>query len=172
MIVYGGSRSYGLSVMGMLLLAGAVGVVLVILLLFRKSRPAAVEAPPPPAVPARLSLLSVFSLLSALLALLTGLTGFILADVARFSDIAGLDRSDRGDFLLFAEIFRYAALLPALSALAFSLAGGGAIRESRGALRGRALSRMAMILALAVGVATLSVTPGGSGTVARHIRMR
>lgn len=167
-IIGGGGQGKVLSVI--VLVAGLVGMALVILFLIRKSGRKAVEASPPPVVPSRLSLLCAFSLLSALGALLVALTGFILADVAWRSDIVGLDLSDRDAILLGSEIFRYAALLPALCALAFGLAGGGAIRESQGALRGRALSRMAMILALAVGVATFTNMPRAARPVVHYMR--
>jgi hypothetical protein len=120
----------------------------------RKSPPA------DPALRARLSLLSGASFLCALGGLAAALAGVITAELAGQSDVLGLWSGDIRDLRVASEILRFSALLPALAALAFGLAARGAIRESRGELRGRALYRVAVGIALLVGAAAFANPPG------------
>lgn len=132
----------GLSVfeIGSLLLAGLVAVSFVL----RKP-------PATPGAPARLSRLSAFGFFFALLALATALAAVLTAEFSAPGDLLSLHQYDLRALRLATEVLRYCALGPALAALAFALAGRGAIRESQGALRGRALYRAAILLAVAVG---------------------
>ena len=135
-----------MSARSLMVIAGAGVVFLTLaLLLHRRPRPA------DPAAPSRLSLLSGASFLCALGALLVSLASFLTGELAAQSDLLGIRAGEIKALLLASEILRFSAPLPALAALAFGLAASGAIRESQGALRGRALYRMAVLVALSVG---------------------
>jgi hypothetical protein len=113
-------------------------------------------APGDPAVRARLSLLSGASFLCAFGALAAALASVMTAELAGQGDVLGLRSWDIRDLRVASEILRFSALLPALGALAFGLAARGAIRESQGELRGRALYRTAVMIALLVGFAAFA----------------
>jgi hypothetical protein len=109
-----------------------------------------------PAGPARLSKLSAAGFFCAMLALATALAAVLTWEFAERGDLLGLRSYDVYDLRLASEILRYCALAPAVAALAFAVAGRGAIRESQGALRGRMLYRIAIALALGVGAASFA----------------
>lgn len=125
---------------GILLLAGVLALSFVL----RKP-------PPPSGSPARLSLLGAWGFFWALIALAAALAAVLCSEFAAPVDLLGLHEYDLRALRLVAEILRYCALVPALAALAFAMAGRGAIRESQGALRGMALCRAAILLSLVVG---------------------
>jgi len=135
-----------MSATSLTLFAGAAVVVSTLALLLHRRPP-----PTDPELPSRLSLLSGASFLCALGALLAALASFLTGEFAAQSDVLGIRAGEVKELLLASEILRFSAPLPALAALAFGLAARGAIRESQGALRGRALYRMAVLLALSVG---------------------
>ena len=132
-----------------LLVFALVGIPVLMILLRSGPRADAPSRPP------RLSLLCGFGFLCALGAIAAAVAGAILAQIAAHSDITGFQKPYLRDMLLIAEFLRYGALLPALGALAFAMAGVGAVRESAGALRGRALGRSAVFVAVVVGLACL-----------------
>jgi hypothetical protein len=133
----------GISVfeMGLLLLAVAV----VAAVSFR--RPAA----PPASAPARLSRLCGMSFFCALLALMAALATVLTTEYATGAGVLRLSAYEVQDLRMVSEILRLCTLPLTLAALGFAIAGRGAVRESGGALRGRALYRAATLAALTVG---------------------
>lgn len=124
------------------------------------------KSPPPPSTaPVRVSGLCKAAFFFALLALLTALGAGLTAESLQFRDLLGLRHMDVRALRRVAEGLRLAALLPALAALAFAVAGRGAVRESGGALRGKALYRTSALVALGVGAAAwaaFTAAPPGS----------
>lgn len=86
----------------------------------------------------------------AFLALLTSLAAALTAEGTLYRDLLRLSDGDVKETRMIAEILRLCALAPGLAALAFAIAGRGAVRESGGALRGKALYRMSALVALGV----------------------
>jgi hypothetical protein len=115
-------------------------------------RPDRAPDPGVPATPARLSALSVLSFVSGLGALLVGLASVVTSEVARHRYSLNLGDGDANMTRLASEVLVYIVFVPAVAAFAFALAARGAIREGRGALRGSALYRAAVLLALVVGL--------------------
>lgn len=100
---------------------------------------------------ARLSGLSAAAFFCALLALAVALAAALTFELSRKGDLLDLRTYDLRALRMASEILRFCVLLPSLGAVAFGLAGRGAIRESRGSLRGKALYRSAILLALLAG---------------------
>jgi hypothetical protein len=111
---------------------------------------------PAPALPAglvRVSALCVIAFLFAVVALVTAAAAVLCAEAAALGDLPGFYARDAEAALLAAEVLRLASIVPALAALGFAIAGRGSVRESGGALRGRALYGAAVLIALGVGLA-------------------
>ena len=122
-----------------------IAVLVVAVGIFRK------KAVPPPAAPARLSRLCGLSFFCALLALMAALAAILTSAYAGGASLLHLSEYEVRDLRMISEILRLCALPMAIVALGLAIAGRGAVRESGGALMGRALYRMSSLAALAVG---------------------
>lgn len=128
-----------------------------------------VRRPQPPAEPSpsRVSLLCCAAFFFALLAATTDVAALLIAEAVAYPDLSGLHPSEVLSGRKIAEGFRLGALVPAFAALAFAIAGRGAVRESGGALRGRALYRAAALMSLSVIALAWAGVSAAGFTVAR-----
>ena len=136
----------GASVFLLLLLLIVAGFVALLVGVLNQSKRAKAEEAPPPL--ARLSALSVLSFLTGLGALLAALAALVCTWSVRYRYVLGFGDGEVYDLQLGAQILSYATLLPAVAAVAFAIAARGAVRESRGELRGRSLYHTAVLVAL------------------------
>lgn len=144
---------------------GLVAITLVAVLVIVRSR-----APLPPRTepaPSRVSLLCAVAFFFALLAATTDVAALLIAEAVAYPDLSGLYPREVLSGRKVAEAFRLGALVPAFAALAFAIAGRGAVRESGGALRGRALYRAAALMSLSVIALAWAGVSAAGFTVAR-----
>ena len=130
----------------MLLVVGIGGLVFLAILALKWARRAKAPEPPPPLAP--LSTLSGLSFLSAIGAMLPALAALGCTWTARYRDTVGLGGGDVHDLMLAAQILAWVTIVAAVGTLALAIAARGAVRESRGALRGRSLYHSAVLVAL------------------------
>ena len=96
----------------------------------------------------RLSFLAAMSFFCGLSAVLALVAASVTSLCGTFGDLLGLEEIERQILHAAARIVLYCSLAPAVAALAFALGGRGVIRESGGQIRGKALSRAGVFLAI------------------------
>ncbi len=96
----------------------------------------------------RLSFLAVMSFFCGLSAVLALIAASVTSLCGTFGDLLGLEDIEREILRAAARIVLYCSLVPAVAALAFALGARGVIRESGGEIRGKALSRAGVFLAI------------------------
>lgn len=110
----------------------------------------------PPPSETRLSFLSAMCFLAGLGAVVPVLGAFVVSYLAGMSGLLHLGEEEVRVLRLAERIALYSALVPGVAALAFWLGARAAVREGEGSIRGVALYRAGVVLALVSGYFSLT----------------
>lgn len=138
--------------LGGMLLLGLAAVFFIGLLAVGARKPKKDEPPPPPS---RTSFLAFLSFLCGLGSVVCLAASAILALCVDAGELLEINDRERQALRLAERVAIYACLAPAVAALAFWIAARGAIKEARGGVRGVALYRAGVIMALVSGFIAL-----------------
>jgi hypothetical protein len=131
---------------GVLIVVSFAAAVVAAYRIRRRSQAAVLPEPPPWG--SRTSWLAAFSYVCGLFAVIILLTGATFKFCLGFSEVLHIDPGGHRAMGTVAMVVLICTLVPAVGAFGFWAGARGALRESPGGLRGRALARWGLLLAM------------------------